>query len=85
MLLLTLGLTVMSWVLLAFMSGQCEGLACHPSRNVTSEAPEVPPLTIFVSVASYRDSECKDTMQACPFEADMPVVHSQWLLIFMVD
>ena len=63
MLLLMLGLTVMSWVLLAFMSGGCDGSACAPHRQVVTDVPEPPLLAIFVSVASYRDPECKDTLQ----------------------
>ena len=68
MLLLTIGLTVMSWVLLAYMSGRCSGVSCAaestviPSK-VIAQTNDMPPLTIFVSVASYRDSECKTTMQ----------------------
>ncbi len=75
MLLLTIGLTVMSWVLLAYMSGGCGAVPCPtegtpPIESKAIEAKaiveidDVPPLTIFVSVASYRDSECKTTMQA---------------------
>ena len=63
MLLLMLGLTAMSWVLLAFMSGGCDGSACALDRQIVSDVPEPPLLTFFVSVASYRDPECKDTMQ----------------------
>ena len=68
MLLLVLGLTVMSWVLLAFMSGGCDGNACAHERQIVPDVPEPPLLSIFVSVASYRDPECKDTMQVwAPF------------------
>ena len=63
MLLLMLGLTLMSWVLLAFMSGGCDGSACALDRQVVPDVPDTPLLTIFVSVANYRDPECKDTLQ----------------------
>ena len=63
MLLLTLGLTVMSGVLMAYMSGDCNK-APSATEIVRVEQKEEPlPLSIFVSVASYRDSECKTTMQ----------------------
>ena len=79
MLLLTIGLTVMSWVLLAYMSGGCGEVPCPiesqaiestavqsvaVESRATVQEDDTPPLTIFVSVASYRDSECKTTMQA---------------------
>ena len=69
MLLLTIGLTVMSWVLLAYMSGGCGKAPCATEltpivQTEEVQTEEVAPLTIFVSVASYRDSECKSTMQA---------------------
>lgn len=74
MLLLTIGLTVMSWVLLANMSGGCGEVPCPIQSKAientaiesktTVKTDDTPPLTIFVSVASYRDSECKSTMQA---------------------
>ena len=64
MLLLTIGLTVMSWVLLAYMSGGCGNSPCTTEITPIVQTEDVAPLTIFVSVASYRDSECKSTMQA---------------------
>jgi hypothetical protein len=64
MLLLTIGLSIMSWVLLALVSGRCDGVTCEPVRQAVEVVDEVPPLTIFVSIASYRDDECKDTVQA---------------------
>ena len=66
MLLLMLGLTVMSWVLLATTSGGCDGNACAHESQIVPDVPKPPLLSIFVSVASYRDPECKDTMQVCP-------------------
>ena len=58
LLLLAVGLTASSWLALAFLPAVCEGPACQSPAE-----PEVPPLTIFVSVAAYRDRECKGTLQ----------------------
>jgi len=80
MLLLTIGLAISSWVLLAFMSGGCDGIKCELGRQAIPQTEEVAPLTIFVSVASYRDSECKDTMQACPSAPSMHTTSCQLLI-----
>ena len=71
LLLLALGLTASSWLMLAFLPVGCEGAACQPAPIAAAAAAaaaaaveqEPPPLTIFVSVASYRDWECKHTLQ----------------------
>lgn len=44
--------------MLAFLSTECTQPECL--QPVAEELP----LTIFVSIASYRDPECKTTMQA---------------------
>lgn len=58
LLLLAVGLTASSWLMLAFISTDCTQSDCL--EPLTEQEP---PLTIFVSVASYRDPECKTTMQ----------------------
>ncbi len=60
LLLLAVGLTASSWLMLAFISTDCTQPHC-----LQPPPQQEPPLTIFVSVASYRDPECKTTMQAC--------------------
>ncbi|EIE19504.1 hypothetical protein COCSUDRAFT_61172 [Coccomyxa subellipsoidea C-169] len=57
LLLVAVGLTASSWLMLAFLQTECNHPECFQPVS------EEPPLTIFVSIASYRDPECKTTMQ----------------------
>jgi hypothetical protein len=57
-LLVAVGLASSSFILLTVLSTEGDS---HESQQPVVE--EIPPLTIFVSVASYRDVECQLTMQ----------------------